>query len=282
MQNDISESLSAKEIFTRALELPDGPAREAWLREQCKDDAALRQKIEELLAASGQHTGASPLDVMVDAFAPGETLLTSDQEEHAEPSTKTMPERLERRQIGPYKLLEQIGQGGFGTVYMAEQTVPVRRKVALKILKPGMDSGELIARFEAERQALAMMDHPNIARIYDGGTTDQGLADQNRRLPKGRFHSLTRGCQPFAGGIKDEGLTTMRSLEFEFNSRRTIRLQEFFKSIQNFRRVHLRNQTAGDLRDGSRRNNRLRTFALISSRDTVNVAGWSSGPAHQS
>jgi serine/threonine protein kinase len=174
MQNDISESLSAKEIFTRALELPDGPAREAWLREQCKDDAALRQKIEELLAASGQHTGASPLDVMVDAFAPGETLLTSDQEEHAEPSTKTMPERLERRQIGPYKLLEQIGQGGFGTVYMAEQTVPVRRKVALKILKPGMDSGELIARFEAERQALAMMDHPNIARIYDGGTTDQG------------------------------------------------------------------------------------------------------------
>lgn len=174
MKKDISESLSAKEIFTRALELPDGPAREAWLREQCKDDAALRQKIEELLAASGQHTGASRLDVMVDAFAPGETLLTSDQEEHAEPSTKTMPERLERRQIGPYKLLEQIGQGGFGTVFMAEQTVPVRRKVALKILKPGMDSSELIARFEAERQALAMMDHPNIARIYDGGTTDTG------------------------------------------------------------------------------------------------------------
>jgi serine/threonine protein kinase/cytochrome c-type biogenesis protein CcmH/NrfG len=174
MKNHISESLSAKEIFTRALELPDGPAREAWLHEQCGQDVLLRQKVDHLLAAVGQHAGGSPLDVMVDAFAPGETLLTSDQEELAEPSTKTMPERLEHRQIGPYKLLEQIGQGGFGTVYMAEQTVPVRRKVALKILKPGMDSSEVIARFEAERQALAMMDHPNIARIYDGGTTDQG------------------------------------------------------------------------------------------------------------
>jgi hypothetical protein len=127
MKNDISESLSAKEIFTMALELPDGPTRESWLREQCKDDAALRQKVEELLIAAGQHAGASPLDAMVDAFAPGDTLLSSDVDGLAEADTQPLPEGLERRKIGPYKLLEQIGQGGFGTVYMAEQTVPVRR-----------------------------------------------------------------------------------------------------------------------------------------------------------
>ena len=76
--------------------------------------------------------------------------------------------------IGPYKLLEQIGEGGFGVVFMAEQTRPVRRKVALKIIKPGMDSKQVVARFEAERQALAMMDHVNIARVIDGGTTEAG------------------------------------------------------------------------------------------------------------
>ena len=76
--------------------------------------------------------------------------------------------------IGPYKLLEQIGEGGFGVVFMAEQTHPVRRKVALKIIKPGMDSKQVVARFEAERQALAMMDHVNIARVIDGGTTEAG------------------------------------------------------------------------------------------------------------
>ena len=76
--------------------------------------------------------------------------------------------------IGPYKLLEQIGEGGMGVVYMAEQTQPVRRKVALKIIKPGMDTKQVIARFEAERQALAMMDHPNIAKVLDAGATESG------------------------------------------------------------------------------------------------------------
>ena len=76
--------------------------------------------------------------------------------------------------IGPYKLLEQIGEGGMGVVYMAEQTQPVRRKVALKIIKPGMDTQQVIARFEAERQALAMMDHPNIAKVLDAGATESG------------------------------------------------------------------------------------------------------------
>ena len=76
--------------------------------------------------------------------------------------------------IGPYKLLEQIGEGGMGVVYMAEQIQPVRRRVALKIIKPGMDTKQVIARFEAERQALALMDHPNIARVHRGGATDSG------------------------------------------------------------------------------------------------------------
>src|SRR5713226_3472608 len=76
--------------------------------------------------------------------------------------------------IGRYKLLEKIGEGGFGVVYMAEQQEPVQRKVALKIIKPGMDTREVIARFEAERQALALMDHPNIARVLDGGATEAG------------------------------------------------------------------------------------------------------------
>src|SRR5262249_6492845 len=76
--------------------------------------------------------------------------------------------------IGPYKPLEQIGEGGMGVVYMAEQTQPVRRKVALKIIKPGMDTKQVIARFEAERQALALMDHPHIARVFDGGMTPSG------------------------------------------------------------------------------------------------------------
>ena len=77
-------------------------------------------------------------------------------------------------QIGPYKLLQQIGEGGMGVVYMAEQKEPVERRVALKIIKPGMDTRQVIARFEAERQALAMMDHPNIAKVLDAGTTDSG------------------------------------------------------------------------------------------------------------
>jgi serine/threonine protein kinase len=86
------------------------------------------------------------------------------------PSVSALPGTI----IGPYKLLEQIGEGGFGVVFLAEQTQPIRRKVALKILKPGMDTRQVVARFEAERQALAIMDHPHIAKVFDGGTTPSG------------------------------------------------------------------------------------------------------------
>ncbi|MBM4094185.1 MAG: hypothetical protein FJ276_32980, partial [Planctomycetes bacterium] len=94
--------------------------------------------------------------------------------------------------LGPYKLLQQIGEGGMGVVYMAEQTEPVQRRVALKIIKPGMDSRQVIARFEAERQALTMMDHPNIARVLDAGTTDAGRPYFVMELVKGV--SITRYC----------------------------------------------------------------------------------------
>src|SRR5262245_35442333 len=96
----------------------------------------------------------------------------------------TIPMETPGAILGPYKLLEQIGEGGMGLVFVAEQQHPVRRRVALKIIKPGMDSRQVIARFEAERQALAMMDHPNIAKVLDGGTTggeDRGQRTEDRR-----------------------------------------------------------------------------------------------------
>jgi serine/threonine protein kinase/tetratricopeptide (TPR) repeat protein len=176
MKNPTSEPLAAKEVFLRAAQLAPGLERDSWLNHHCAGDADLRRRLDQWLSQADKDRTINPLDVIVGAFGPEDTLLQSDIKAHAPapPRTKVMPERFERREIGPYKLLEQIGQGGFGTVFMAEQTVPVRRKVALKVLKAGMDSREVIARFEAERQALAMMDHPNVARIYDGGTTETG------------------------------------------------------------------------------------------------------------
>jgi len=113
--------------------------------------------------------------------------------------------------IGPYKLMEQIGQGGFGLVFVAEQLRPVKRRVALKIIKPGMDTREVVARFEAERQALALMDHPNIARVLDAGATDSGrpyfvmelvrgnpitdFCDQNHLTPRERLELFVSVCQ---------------------------------------------------------------------------------------
>src|SRR5262249_49743158 len=112
--------------------------------------------------------------------------------------------------IGPYKLLEPLGEGGFGVVFLAEQAQPVRRQVALKVLKPGMDTRQVVARFEAERQALALMDHPNIAKVHDGGTTPSGrpyfvmelvqgvpvteFCDQNRLTPRQRLELFLPVC----------------------------------------------------------------------------------------
>jgi len=150
--------MNERSIFLAALEITDPAQRAAYLNRECGPDAALRRHIEELIAAKSKVAGfLDQPHEMVD--------MTADSAPLAErPGT----------QVGPYKLLQQIGEGGMGIVYMAEQEQPVRRRVALKIIKPGMDSRQVIARFEAERQALAMMDHPNIARVLDAGTTASG------------------------------------------------------------------------------------------------------------
>lgn len=105
-------------------------------------------------------------------------------------------------QIGPYKLLQKIGEGGMGVVYMAEQTIPVRRKVALKIIKPGADSKQVLARFAAERQALSMMEHPNIAQVFDAGETESGRPYFAMELVKGR--SITQYCQEQQLSIREK------------------------------------------------------------------------------
>jgi serine/threonine protein kinase/tetratricopeptide (TPR) repeat protein len=148
-----------EEIFFAALELEGPDARSSFLDKVC-GDPALRQRVERLLAQDAQASG------FLESPAPFPTATTRPDD----PSAVEVPGTV----IGPYKLLEQIGEGGMGFVYMAEQTQPVRRKVALKIIKPGMDTKQVIARFEAERQALALMDHPNIARVLDAGATESG------------------------------------------------------------------------------------------------------------
>lgn len=145
-------------IFGDAIEIADADARAAYLDRACGHDEPLRMRVEALMAA--YFRAGSFLES--EAAPAGET--TSYSPDPDEPGTM----------IGPYKLLERIGEGGMGVVYVAEQTEPVRRRVALKVIKPGMDSREVVARFEAERQALALMDHPNIAKVLDAGTTMAG------------------------------------------------------------------------------------------------------------
>ena len=146
-------------LFYEALELP-APDRPRFLDEACGENGELRAEVEELLRA---HEGAAE-------FLPQDGPAAPELEGEF---GRVKPEQAGDR-IGPYKLLEQIGEGGFGVVWVAEQEKPVRRRVALKIIKPGMDTREVIARFEQERQALAMMDHPNIARVLDAAATPLG------------------------------------------------------------------------------------------------------------
>jgi serine/threonine protein kinase len=148
---------SVEKLFFAALELEGSEARSAFLDRHC-GDTELRRRVEELLDGDAQGSG------FLECPAVPPTLTVESRSLSEGPGTV----------IGPYKLLEQIGEGGMGLVYMADQTRPVRRSVALKIIKPGMDTRQVIARFEAERQALAMMDHPNIAKVHDAGTTDSG------------------------------------------------------------------------------------------------------------
>jgi WD40 repeat protein/serine/threonine protein kinase/Flp pilus assembly protein TadD len=169
--------------------------RTTFLDEICGADAQLRRRVEQLLAVQ------SELGSFLEPVAP------SPSDTVDEPGLSERPGSV----IGPYKLLEQIGEGGFGIVFMAEQTQPLRRKVALKVVKPGMDTRQVVARFEAERQALALMDHPNIARVFDGGETASGrpyfvmelvrgvpvteFCDQNRLPVRARLELFISVCQ---------------------------------------------------------------------------------------
>jgi WD40 repeat protein/serine/threonine protein kinase len=186
-------------VFAEALERTDPAARAAYLDMACRDDAALRERVEALLAA---HEGAGRF-LEPDSCAMSETavpetegaqgnsapetrqssrLVNEEQRPDGPTTTIADPERTDRPSgfvtgqviAGRYTLLEVLGEGGMGTVYRAGQTEPVKRQVALKLIKVGMDSRAVLARFDAERQALALMDHPNIARVYDGGTSAAG------------------------------------------------------------------------------------------------------------
>ncbi|HVV71164.1 MAG TPA: serine/threonine-protein kinase, partial [Verrucomicrobiae bacterium] len=185
-----------QKLFAEALQITSPQARVAYLEGACQGDDALRARVVALLHA---------------AEAAGDFLEVPPTELHGGESSDSSPGEQPGDRIGRYKLLELIGEGGFGMVYMAEQEEPVQRRVALKIIKPGMDSKQVIARFEAERQALALMDHPNIAKVLDGGSTGTGrpffvmelvrgiritdYCDQNLLSTKERLDLFVHVCQ---------------------------------------------------------------------------------------
>jgi serine/threonine protein kinase/tetratricopeptide (TPR) repeat protein len=174
--------MSERDIFIIALQKEEPAERQAYLDEACAGQPDLRQQVEHLLKL---HEGAGSFLEQPAA----ESAATGAFPGAAEPaSSPEAPGTL----IGPYKLIEPIGEGGMGTVWMAQQTEPVRRLVAVKLIKVGMDSRQVIARFEAERQALALMDHANIARVLDGGTTSAGRPYFVMDLVKGV--PITRYC----------------------------------------------------------------------------------------
>jgi WD40 repeat protein/tRNA A-37 threonylcarbamoyl transferase component Bud32 len=175
------------EVFNAALERSAGAERAAYLEEACRDEAALRQKVEALLCA---HADAEEFFKEVKDNGTGQAPAgTNDQTGTVlAPLTEGPGTVLDR-----YKLLEKIGEGGFGAVYVAEQREPVKRRVALKIIKLGMDTRQVVARFEAERQALALMDHPNIAKVLDAGATETGRPYFVMELVKGI--PITKYCE---------------------------------------------------------------------------------------
>src|SRR5690349_25134347 len=158
----------ARELFLYAVGKLPSEQWDSYIAEACGGDADLAQQVGYLLQLHRE--AGSFLDAP--ALGLGATVHYPLSEG---PGTV----------IGPYKLLQQIGEGGMGVVFMAEQTKPLRRTVALKVIKPGMDSRQVIARFEAERQAVAMMDHPNIAKVLDAGTTNSGRPYFVMELVKG-------------------------------------------------------------------------------------------------
>ena len=186
-------------IFEAARQLADPEAQAAYLNSACGDDQSLRQRIEQLLRAARKAKDFFQKQASTLPLPPAQTVPVAAIAEGAGSI------------IGRYKLLQKIGEGGCGVVYMAEQEEPVRRRVALKVIKLGMDTKEVIARFEAERQALALMDHPNIAKVHDAGSTDTGrpyfvmelvrgikitdFCDENKLSTEARLKLFIQVCQ---------------------------------------------------------------------------------------
>ncbi len=202
--------MNEREVFIAALERVDPAERRAYLDEACRGDEPLRRGVEALLDAHERADSfleppelpplppASPPAILGECVA---RLLQPHAADGSFPGTTTVPcypPGLEPVRegpgtvLGPYRLLEQLGEGGFGVVFLAEQQEPLRRRVALKVIKPGMDTRQVVARFEAERQALALMDHPHIAKVLDGGETPGGLPFFVMELVKGV--PITRFC----------------------------------------------------------------------------------------
>jgi serine/threonine protein kinase/tetratricopeptide (TPR) repeat protein len=200
----MTEQASEQSIFLHAIGLPSSGDRAAFLDVACRDNPALRKELDALLSAHDRLGGLSPTtghDSAGDSAAEGAELVRGSGSQ----------EDIGAVVSGRYKLLEQIGEGGMGSVWMAQQTEPVKRLVALKVIKPGMDSKQVLARFEAERQALALMEHPNIARVLDAGTTAGGrpyfvmelvkgvpitrYCDEHRRTPRERLELFLPVCQ---------------------------------------------------------------------------------------
>jgi tRNA A-37 threonylcarbamoyl transferase component Bud32 len=173
MKNTALDPQREKEIFEQAIDLASVEERQRFLQRMCGADAGLRSRVQALLQAFDQAPGFLAEPMATRAQGPGEEGAPAP----APLGGGEAPARLAEEpgdRVGRYKLLQKIGEGGWGAVYMAEQLEPVRRRVALKIVKLGMDTRQVIARFEAERQALAVMDHPNIAKVLDAGATDTG------------------------------------------------------------------------------------------------------------
>ncbi|MCB1738726.1 MAG: serine/threonine protein kinase, partial [Gammaproteobacteria bacterium] len=162
-----------RRLFSLTLDAP-AEQRESILDRECAGDKGLKQRILKMISAAEDDRFLS--DATADALQGQDTV---------DVTFAANPRERAGEQIGRYKLLEQIGEGGFGTVWAAEQREPVKRRVALKIIKLGMDTTQVIARFEAERQALAMMDHPNIAKVFDAGTSETGRPFFVMELVKG-------------------------------------------------------------------------------------------------
>src|SRR5262245_4748739 len=165
--------MNEREIFVAALKIANPDERAVFLREACSNDNALCQQVEALLREHGQ-------------------LGSFLEEPSADRTIGHVPRDMPGTEIGRYKLIEPIGEGGMGEVWLAQQKEPVKRLVAMKLIKSGMDSKAVLARFEAERQALALMEHSNIAKVFDGGATPDGRPYFVMELVKGI--PITRFC----------------------------------------------------------------------------------------